>query len=361
MEASSVDAVVTEREHEVLELVGQRLSNREIASELYISVRTVESHVSSLLRKLDVPDRRRLAEQAADTGARPSEWTALPSSVTPFVGRVPEQTALTAELADHRMVTVTGPGGVGKTRLALAVAGATAPSRRDGAVFVDLVRIADPAMVASTVAEAVGVPEQRRDGDDAGLVAALARRDALLVLDNCEHVLDGVRECVERILIGCPAVTVLATSRARLLAPYERVYPVPGLSVSANGGDAVELFLARVAPTSPMPPSDIARVAAICRALDGMALAIELAAARYPSLGLDGLEAGLDDRLRFLTAGTRVVDRHRSLRNAIDWSYCLLDECAQTTFRSGAVFASWFDIDAAIAVVRPRSVERRGQ
>ena len=134
-----------------------------------------------------------------------------------------------------------------------------------------------------------------------------------------------------------------------------------GLSVSANGGDAVELFLARVAPTSPPPLSDIARVAAICRALDGMALAIELAAARYPSLGLDGLEAGLDDRLRFLTAGTRVVDRHRSLRNAIDWSYCLLDEGEQTTFRSVAVFASWFDIDAAIAVVRRRPVERRGQ
>ena len=148
VQAPGVDPVVTEREHEVLELVGQRLSNREIARELFISVRTVESHVSSLLRKLDVPDRRTLAEQVADAGARPSEWAALPSSVTPFVGRVAEQTALTAELADHRMVTVTGPGGVGKTRLALAVAAAVAPSRRDGAVFVDLVRIADPGMVA---------------------------------------------------------------------------------------------------------------------------------------------------------------------------------------------------------------------
>ncbi len=353
VQGPGVRPVVSEREHEVLELVGQRLSNREIAGELFISVRTVESHVSSLLRKLDVADRRGLVEQVAEAGARPDEWAELPRSVTSFVGRSTEQAALTDELAKHRMVTVIGPGGVGKTRLALAVAASLAPSHRDGAVFVDLARIDDPGLVASTIAEAVGVPEQRRGGDDAGLVAALARRDALMVVDNCEHVLDGVRRCLERILVGCPAISVLATSRARLLVPYERVYAVPGLSVSADGtddGDAVELFLARVAATS-TPPPDAARVAAICRALDGMALAIELAAARYPSLGLDGLEAGLEDRLRFLTAGTRVVDRHRSLRSTIDWSYCLLNDSEQAMFRGVAVFASWFDIEAVVAVI----------
>src|SRR6185295_15020945 len=142
------------------------------------------------------------------------------------------------------------------------------------------------------------------------LVASLAGRDGLLVLDNCEHVVDGVRACVERIVAGCPELTVLATSRTRLLLPYERVYVVPGLSVVGGGGDAVDLFAARVAAaTGDRVPPDPGRVAELCRALDGIALAIELAAARFPALGLDGLESGLDQRLRFLTAGRRRTDR----------------------------------------------------
>ena len=167
----------------------------------------------------------------------------------------------------------------------------------------DLIHVTDPAMVTAAVAETVGVPEQRTTSVDRALVASLAASDALLVIDNCEHVLDGVRACAERIITGCPEVTVLATSRTRLLLPYERVYVVPGLYVIGSGGDAVDLFAARVTaatgdPTTPDP----VRVAALCRALDGMALAIELAAARFAALGLDGLESGLDQRLRLLTA-----------------------------------------------------------
>ena len=344
---------LTGREGEVLALVARHLTNAQIADALFISQRTVESHVSAMLRKLQLPDRRSLARHAeaipgllVNSGRR-----GLPVPATPFVGRAAERTALAVALAEHRVVTATGPGGVGKTRLALSVAADLASERRDGVWFADLVRVTDPGMVTAAVAEAVGVPEQRTTSVDLALVASLAGSDAVLVLDNCEHVLDGVRSCVGRIIAGCPAVTVLATSRTRLLLPYERVYVVPGLSVVGGGGDAVDLFAARVAAaTGDAAPPDAGRVAALCRALDGMALAIELAAARFPALGLDGLESGLDQRLRFLTAGTGRADRHGSLREAIGWSYDLLSPDDRALLRRVAVFASWFDVDAARAV-----------
>ena len=138
-------------------------------------------------------------------------------------------------------------------------------------------------------------------------------------------------------------MTVLATSRARLLVPYERVFSVPGMTVRGDGGDAVELFLERAAAADgPAETIDRHRVAEICRGLDGVALAIELAAARLPALGLDGLEAGLDDRLRLLTGGRRLDDRHRSLRSALDWSYALLTEAERAILRRVSVFATPF-------------------
>ena len=296
------------REAEILALIARHLTNAQIADALFISTRTVESHVSAMLRKLQLPDRRGLARHAeampgllVKSGRRD-----LPASVTPFIGRTSERAALIEALAEHRLVTATGPGGVGKTRLALSVAAEVAPARREGVWFVDLIHVTDAATVTASVAETVGVPEQRTASVDRALVASLANSDSLLVLDNCEHVLDGVRACVARIVAGCPEITVLATSRTRLLLPYERVYVVPGLSVLGGGGDAVDLFVARVAAATGDPaPPDPLRLAAVCRALDGMALAIELAAARFATLGLDGLESGLDQRLRLLTVGPR--------------------------------------------------------
>ena len=344
----------TAREAEVLALIARHLTNAQIAEALFISVRTVESHVSAMLRKLQLPDRRSLARHAE---AMPgllvkSGRHGLPTPVTAFIGRTGERAALTAALAEHRLVTATGPGGVGKTRLALSVAAEVAPTRGEGVWFVDLIHVTDPAMVTAAVAETVGVAEQRTASIDRAVVASLATSDALLVLDNCEHVLDGVRACVERIIAGCPEVTVLATSRTRLLLAYERVYVVPGLSVLGGGGDAVDLFAARVAAATGDPtPPDPRRVAALCRALDGIALAIELAAARFAALGLDGLESGLDQRLRLLTAGRRAgVIRHGSLRAAIGWSYDLLPSADRGLLRGVAAFASWFDVDAARAV-----------
>jgi len=348
-------ADITAREAEVMALVAGHLTNAQIAERLFISIRTVESHISSLLRKLDLTDRRSLARHAESTGTSKSARRGLPTPVSPFVGRVAERADLSDALAVHRMVTVLGPAGVGKTRLALSVAADVAPTRDDGACFVDLVQVVDPTMVVAAVAEAVGVPESRGGSVESAVLTALRERDTLLVLDNCEHVLDGVRDCVERLLGECPRLTVLTTSRTRLLVPYERLFHVPGLSVTDDGGDAVALFEARVTAAGSTVPTSTVRVADLCRDLDGIALAIELAAARYPTLGLDGLEAGLDERMRVLAGGARVADRHRSLREAIAWSDELLNADERTLLHGVSVFASWFDLDAACAVAAPES------
>ena len=421
------DAGVSAREGEVLAALGEHLTNAEIADRLYISVRTVESHVSSLLRKLGVGDRRslaRLASGGADTAAPPpsepggTSWGAtasvvtssvgpsvrpgarsaaasgpdraatssrlLPSPLTPFVGRVAERTALADAIDANRLVTAVGPGGVGKTRLALAVAGDLADRFAGGVWYVDLVPVTDPAMITSAVASTVGLGEQLGRSVEDTLVAWLASRHALLVLDNCEHLVDGVAVLVERLLSRCPLLSVLATSRTRLVLPFEAPFPVPGLSLGpgpasegpgaqaggppadgasgphppADGrgepdGDAVALFLARAAAAgSPVTAADDRRrVAAVCAALDGMALAIELAASRLPALGLDGLEAGLADRLRVLTGGSRADERHRSLRATLDWSYALGEPADQAVLRRASVFAAPFTTVAAAEVV----------
>jgi predicted ATPase/DNA-binding CsgD family transcriptional regulator len=352
------DAGVSAREAEILAALGERLTNAEIAARHYISVRTVESHVSSLLRKLGVSDRRALAEMGAELGADlgpgPAAPSPLPSPLTSFVGRAAERAALAAALEDNRLVTAVGPGGVGKTRLALAVAADLADRYGDGVWYVDLVPVTDPAMIASSVASVLDLGGSASRPAIELVEASLADREALLVLDNCEHLVDGVVVFVERLLARCPRLVVLTTSRARLVVPFERVFPVPGLSLSETGdeGDAEALFLARAAAVgSPVTdPGDRRRVAEICRALDGLALAIELAAARLPTLGFDGLEAGLADPLRLLSGGSRLDERHRSVRATLDWSYALADPVDQALLRRVSVFAAPFTAEAAAAV-----------
>jgi predicted ATPase/DNA-binding CsgD family transcriptional regulator len=359
-----IAVAVSEREAEVLAALGEHLTNAEIASRLFISVRTVESHVSSLLRKLGAADRRALAAVASEARedpepsypaepARPPAAVKLPPSLTSFVGREAEQTALVDALGEHRLVTAVGPGGVGKTRLALAVAATVTDRFVDGVWYVDLVPVTDNAMVADAVGAALGLGEQQGRSAEDTVTGWFGHRRTLLVLDNCEHLLDGVVALLERLLAEAPGLTVLATSRARLLVPYEQVLPVPGLSVSdGNGsGDAIALFRERAALSGALlSDDDLGRVAEICRGLDGMALAIELAAARLPAVGLDGLEAGLADRLRLLAGGRRADDRHRSLRSTLDWSYDLLDEVDRALLRRVSVFATPFSADGAAAV-----------
>ncbi|MFJ2738531.1 ATP-binding protein [Streptomyces sp. NPDC087440] len=345
---------ISAREAEVLALLGEFLSNAEIAARLFISVRTVESHVSSLLRKLEVPDRRALSRHAAEQARTQPSAPApvLPTPLTAFVGRVREREELAEAVTARRQVSAVGPGGVGKTRLALAVAAQLAEDEdhfADGVWFVDLVPVTDPARLAATVAAAVGVGEQPGRDIDESLLSTLAGRRALLVLDNCEQVRDGVGPFLERLLAACPHLHVLATSRARLLVPFEWVYPVPPLS--REGGDAseaVSLFMERAAAVGlPPDPTVRGRVVALCERLDGMALAIELAAARWATLGLDGLTAGLSDQLRVLSGGPRATDRHRSVRAALDWSHDLLDPADRALLRRVSVFAAPFTAPAA--------------
>ena len=259
---------VSAREAEVLAGVAEHLTNAEIAERLVISVRTVESHVSSLLRKLGVSDRRALAGLAVAVadGVAPSRprrpAASLPAPLTPFVGRAAERAALAAALAEHRLVTAIGPGGIGKTRLALAVAAELAGRFTDGVGYADLVPVTDGSMVVATLAAALGLGEQPGRSAEETVLDWLRDRDVLLVLDNCEHLLDGVVVVAERVLAACPGVTVLAMSRARLLVPYEQVFSVPGMTVCSDGGDAVELFLERVAaaghrPVQPEPVTEV--------------------------------------------------------------------------------------------------------
>lgn len=337
---------ISERETEVLTALGARLTNAQIANRLHVSVRTVESHVSSLLRKYGVSDRWALAELARSGVAEPGRVAGLPVSGTTFVGRAAERAAVLAMIEEARLVTLLGPGGVGKTRLAAVVAEDAVALFPSGCAFVDLVPVRD-GFVARAVATALGVTEGSHQPLAEAVAARLGAGRSLLVLDNCEHVIDEVAEFAERVLAACPGVRVLVTSRERLGVPGERSAPIAPLPL---GSDAERLFHDRAMAADPQFVAEPAVIAELCVRLDGMPLAIELAAARGASLGATGLLAALEDALRLLSGGRGGDERHRSLREVLSWSYDLLDEEEQTLFRRLGVFVGAFDMDAAAAV-----------
>ena len=343
---------VTEREREVFGLLGSHLTHEQIGQRLFISVRTVESHVASLRRKLAIPDHRTLVKVAAEHGsAAGTRGAALPAPLTSFIGRERELAGLASALGSSRLVSAVGPGGAGKTRLALSVATALAPGFANGVRWVDLVPVPDGTALEEAVAQACdAVPTARRGPVDA-IVAAVRDRPTLLVLDNCEHLVNAVATLAERLLTSCPAVKMLVTSRLRLAVAFERVFPVAGLSTDAHG-DAVTLFLERAAAAGAKPLGDPARerISAVCATLGGLPLAIELAAVRLPALSLEGVERGLLNQGELLTGGARLVARHRSMTETLDWSAALLGGAAARALCRLAVFVAPFGIDAAAAV-----------
>jgi predicted ATPase/DNA-binding CsgD family transcriptional regulator len=354
-------APVSPREAEVLAAVGQHLSNAQIASRLHLSVRTVETHVSSLLRKLDAADRRELAAVApafaasADPSAGVGSVRALPATWTPFVGRVRDRADVTDALMSSRLVTLLGPGGVGKTRLAGVVAEDLAPTLPLGAAFVELVSVR-PGFLVQAVAAVLGVIEQPGSSLQDDVVARLRHGRSLLVLDNCEHLISDVAEFLTSLLPSADDLLVLATSRERIGVTGERIVPLAGLSVigSATGGaaesDAVRLFVDRARELDPGFDAEPNLIGDVCGQLDGMPLAIELAAARTAALGIAGLQAGLADRLRLLAGGRSADHRHRSMRAMLDWSHELLDQDERRALRRLGCFAGNFDIDSAATV-----------
>jgi predicted ATPase/class 3 adenylate cyclase len=287
----------------------------------------------------------------------------LPVQLTAFVGRTAELAELRSLLGSGRLVTLNGVGGCGKTRLALQLAAEAADQYAGGVWLVELAAVSEPERVPAAVAIALGERDQASD-----LVELLADRlggpPALVVLDNCEHLLGPVAALVDVLLRRCPALTVIATSREPLGVPGERGWRVPNLSRPERSEpatpdailryDAVRLFVARAADARAdfaLTIENAAAVAQICERLDGIPLALELAAARVRGLSVGALAAALDDRFRLLTGGARtVLARQRTLQASIDWSYELLGDTERALFCRLAIFAGSFDLDAAEAV-----------
>jgi predicted ATPase len=300
----------------------------------------------------------------------------LPLQLTSFVGREGEIVELKRLLGTTRLVTLTGAGGSGKTRLALQLAAELLEAYPDGIWFLELATLSDPGLVPQTLAAAVGVREQPGRALVEVLAEALKPRGLLLVLDNCEHLLEACAALAERLLRSCPGVRVVATSREVLNVAGELAWPVPALSAPDPRGlsphelgptliryEAVRLFIERAVLAQPafaLTHDNAAAVARICHQLDGIPLAIELAAARVKLMAVEQIAARLDDRFRLLTGGSRsALPRHQTLRATIDWSYGLLSEPERTLLQRLSVFAGGWTLEAAEAVCAGEGVAGR--
>jgi predicted ATPase/class 3 adenylate cyclase len=308
------------------------------------------------LRDFDRPVR---LAAVVDAGARPAATVAvravpadghnLVPTLTSFVGRADDVEAVAHLARAGVVVTVLGPGGMGKTRLAVEVGRQLAPTWSDGVWFVDLSIVSDERLVVAAVTAAIGEPPG--DDEENELIAQLAKRRSLLILDNCEHVVDSAARLVDTILSRCPHVGVLATSRVPLNLPSEERWPIPPLPTREA---AVQLFRDRArsrAPDQVLSAADEPVIAEICGRLDGMPLAIELAAARVAVLSPAEILAGLDKRLTLLRSTDRTTaSRQRSMEALLDWGQALLTSHEQAVFRRLAVFRASFDLEAAATV-----------
>ena len=282
----------------------------------------------------------------------PGNLRPLPGSL---IGREAELDTVATELRAHRLVTLTGVGGVGKTRLATEVAACLADEFPDGVWFFELAPVGDPAAVPDAVAAILGITQQPGQSVSESVAAALDGRVRLLVIDNCEHVRDAAGDLIEAILAHSATVTILATSREGLGVADEQLWPVPSLDVSAGiDSAAAALFLDRARTVGPGPapaaPGEASAIVEICRRLDGIPLAIELAASRMVSMNAREVRDRLDHRFRLLTGSRRGQERHQTLRHAVAWSYDLLHDEEQHLLNRCSVFAGGFDLQSTCAI-----------
>jgi predicted ATPase/class 3 adenylate cyclase len=288
----------------------------------------------------------------------------LPLQLTSFVGRADEVAAIVELIGNTRLVTLVGTGGVGKTRTALQVAAELLDGSGDGVWFVDLAPIRDPALVSFEIASTLGLPVPPEKSAIEVVTAYLKSRRPLLIIDNCEHLVASAAEVIDAILRACPRVKILATSREGLNVNGESVYRMPSLGIPPEGArpsavessdyGAIALFAerARAADGRFMLTDENAPIVAeICRRLDGIALAIELAAPRVKVLAVEQLSRRLDERFRILTGGSRnALPRQQTMRALIDWSYDLLSDNEKLAFRRAGIFVGGFTLEAATAI-----------
>src|SRR5882724_1275764 len=305
---------------------------------------------------------RFIAPVTEGASARPSWTTNLPEAVSELIGREAELRAVTALATEHRLVSLVGAGGIGKTRLGLEVARHLLPRYPNGVFVAELGPLSSPELVPATVATALGLTPVAGTVSLEGIAGAVGTRKLLLVIDNCEHVIDAAAAMAETLLRATPGASLVATSREPLRVSGEYVYRVPPLDLPAEDNQdmedvlrygAVRLFVSRAHAAEPRYVAEgpvAAATAAICRRLDGIPLAIELAATRIVGFGVDGVAARLDDRFRLLTGGKRTLPRHQTMRATLDWSYELLSESERVVLRRLGVFVGAFTLDAASAV-----------
>jgi predicted ATPase/DNA-binding SARP family transcriptional activator len=305
-----------------------------------------------------------LAPSPVPPAAAPESRTNLPERSAPLIGRAQSLGEVAALLAGARVATLAGTGGVGKTRLAIEAGWALLEDYRDGVWFADLAPVADATHVVTAIAAGLGIAQATERAELAGVVASIRRKALLLIVDNCEHVVVEAARTIGEIVAAAPEVRVLATSREPLAVRGERVYRVPSLDVppasegfapeGARAYGAVALFEARASASDPnfrLDPSNVADVVDICRRLDGIALAIELAAARVTVLAPRELSRRLEERFRVLTGGERTaLPRQRTMRALIDWSWDLCSDAERALLRRVAIFTGGWTLEAMEAV-----------
>lgn len=357
MKAKNMDSL-SNRELEILRLISAGSSDREIAVKLYLSVNTVKWHNRQIYAKLGVTSRAQASTLASEKGLlvekpqtqKPTYQVKkhnLPAQISSFVGREAEIDKIKKLLKTHRLVTLTGPGGVGKTRLALEVAAGLVEDDlyHDGVYFVELAVISKLERIGNVILDALGIPSTPEQPAVDGLKGFLETKSLLLVLDNFEHLLEGV-EIVKDLLEKAPDLSILCTSRESLNMTGEQLYLVQPLAVDPSQA----LFIQRareVQPNCIFTDKDLPLIDQICARLDRLPLAIELAAARMNLFSLQTLQDKLEDRFRFLTDARRDVPaRHQNLQDTIDWSFDLLEDEEQLLFQRLAVFQGSRSIDA---------------
>ena len=363
---------LSRREREVAELVALGLTNRAIAHRLFLSERTVEGHIEHAFSKLGFTSRTQLAvwvgvSDKSEASGAPGN-SKFPTQLTSFIGRQKDIAALRVMFTEHRLVTLVGPGGSGKTRLALELASGLIASDGMKVWLVDMSSTADPALVGQVVAEALGASGPRSPTE--AVVERLGKAKGLLVLDNCEHIAEATAEVVARVAADCPDVTLLVTSREPIRVQGETIWRVEPLAVppkdaspkNVSDYEAVRLFVDRArmaAPEFEVDAGNVAAIAELCRRLDGLPLALELAAPRVAVLSPSQIVHRLDDRFTLLVSGSRSTDpRHQTLKATLEWSFGLLPPTERRLFGRLSVFAGSFSFDAVEAVAGIEPLER---